>query len=225
MNKIIILLLISVLSITIFTTCDKDPDKSRDKGAYIKANDDLSFKNQMERYRKSYDYYLREMTTGEIINTWWKLYEHSTYKIDGDGKEKRFDCYGAYFEFFKVVGANLVNENIELITKRVRRLHELNQITVYKDNGKSVNGGFRNIKRGSIVIFYNKNLTVPWHIGIIYGQSKGTKNVIQYAEMSGYTATANFANIEFENDNVLLVFFPSFQFWIGSLFQQAFNDK
>ena len=204
------------LLILLSVTCNNNP-----KEVSIKPEDDVSFNAEMAKLKKSYEYYIKDMNEGEILRVWYLVTKDAEYKVDGDEKDLKLYCYGAYSKFFRAVGANLVNENIELISKRVRRLHEMNQITIYKD-GKNSIAGYDNIRRGSIIIFYNHGMEVQWHIGIVYGKGKG---VIQFCEMTGYVGRSNYSHVTWDNNTIHLIFFPSFNFWIGNLFQNAFNNK
>jgi hypothetical protein len=188
------------------------------KEVVIKPDDDVSFNAEVNKFKKSYEYFIKHLNEGEIQKTWYLVTKDTEYKIDGDYKDKKLDCYGAYYEFFRALGANFVNENIESIKKRVHRLHEMNQITIYKDGRKSIIG-YDDIKKGSIIIFYNHRMQTPWHIGIIYGKGN---NILQFCEMTGYTGRPNYANIPYDHDSINLIFYPSWYFWVGNLFQKAF---
>jgi hypothetical protein len=200
-----------------FMSCEMN-----NKEASIKPYDDLSFQTEVNKYKKAYEYFCRDMTEGEIINIWYQLFKDTTYKVDGDGKDNFYDCYGSVYWFFKTIGANIINENIELMSKRVRKFRELNQITVYKDGKKSEFGGYDGVRRGSVIIFYNPRLATPWHIGLIFGKGNG---IIKYCEVTGWTGGYNYGNVVYDADNVYMIFFPSWQFFIGNLFQKAFTDK
>ena len=199
------------LLILLSVTCNNPKEVS------IKPEDDLSFQTEVNKLKQSYETYLK-MNEGEILRIWYLVTKDCEFMLDGDSKAKKLDCYGGYSAFFKAVGANLVNENIELISKRVKRLHEMNQIIIYKDGNKSI-AGYDNIRRGSIIIFYNSKMQISWHVGIIFGSGN---RILQFTEMSGLIGRSNYANISYDADNIFLIFYPSFQFWIGDIFQSAF---
>jgi hypothetical protein len=166
----------------------------------------------MELQKKSFDYFKSEMKGGEMLYLWWALFENFTYVIDGNPRDKRADCLGAYFFWFEKVGANLIVETIPSMVERNKKMFELKQLKVYKDGKKIYFGGYDNIKPGDVIIFYHPNAKISYHIGICYGKDN---NMLQYMEMGGPVFRPNFNVVSFDNPSILMIFSHTLTSWLG----------
>lgn len=211
MKKLIPLLFI-ILFLNTCNTNNKDfilSEKER------KAGQDLSFKGRLDMYKKSYDYFKKEMQEEEFVFLWLTLFKNYTYVLDGNLKNREADCLSAYWYFFSKVGSNVILEDIPSIMNRVRKLSELKQIKIYKDGDKVYNGGLFSIRAGDVIIFHIPNAKINYHIVVVYSKSG---DILQYMEMGGPVMKANYNSTNFNNGNIAMIFSPSYAYWIGDSF-------
>jgi hypothetical protein len=222
MRKIILTILAMVLCLTTCNMWNSDPDIAI---KHKKAVKDLSFQGGIEVYKKSYDYYKNEMQDEEVAFLWLALFKKYTYVLDGNLKDRRADCLSAYWYFFQKVGSNVLLESIPDIMNRVKKLYELRQITIYKDYGKVMHGGFDSVQRGDVIIFHYPNAKINYHIVVVWSKDSESKR-LQYVEMGGPVFKANLNSVAFNNGEIAMIFSPSFAYWMGdALYTENIDRK
>jgi hypothetical protein len=135
----------------------------------------------------------------DVHDMWSEKYYYAEYKLNGNGKENKYDCSSSIFFFLKDLGSNAPFQKVE---QTYKTLNIVSRQRVKQSD----------VKEKDLIILQINNES--WHIGII---TKVKGNKIYYCDLNSMDGAGFNKSIEFVHYSIKGIYPISFKYWIGNL--------